>query len=62
VFECFDRILQKKKHFEYQSTGTRARPAEIAVAAAEDAADIFERQLPDYDAPKVEVIGNTSCT
>jgi len=41
---------------------TRTRPAEIATAAAEDAADIFERQLPDFDAPKVEIIGNISCT
>lgn len=41
---------------------TRTRPAEVAEAAAEDATDIFERQLPDFDAPEVEIIGNTSCT
>ena len=53
-------MLRTRTHSNY--TGTRARPAEIAIAAAEDAADIFERQLPDFDAPKVEVIGNTNCT
>lgn len=41
---------------------TRTRPADVAAAAAEDAADIFERQIVDFDAPEVEIVGNTSCS
>lgn len=41
---------------------TRTMPADIARAAAEDATDIFERQITDFDAPEVDIIGNTSCS
>jgi pyruvate dehydrogenase kinase 2/3/4 len=39
----------------------RTQPAKIAANAAADAADIFERQLPDYDAPEVVIIDPSNC-
>jgi pyruvate dehydrogenase kinase 2/3/4 len=39
----------------------RTQPAAIAANAAADATDIFERQLPDFDAPEVKIIDPSNC-